>query len=95
MSDITCPSCLSSEEINHDGGVGYVEDVMHEQGCSTCGCYFKFTTSISYDYKVFCGDKPHKLEALLASKYYSCQSCDFIGTLEEIEDGKYTLMDDE
>lgn len=50
MQDIECPYCEQWQEINHDDGYGWEEDVVHQQDCS-CGKTFTFTTSISYYYE--------------------------------------------
>ena len=62
MSDVQCPECDKSNEINHDDGHGYEEGELHEQDCTHCGTAFKFETSVSFNYEVFCGDGKHDLE---------------------------------
>jgi len=52
MSDIKCPYCGADQDIDHDDGVGYREDEVNQQQCSSCEKYFVFTTSISYYYEV-------------------------------------------
>ena len=52
MSDINCPYCDLTQEINHDDGYGYQEDEIYQQECSDCGKTFTFTTSISLYYDV-------------------------------------------
>lgn len=49
--DVQCPYCEAYEEINHDDGYGYEEDVTHQQQCSSCNKYYTYTTSISYYYE--------------------------------------------
>jgi hypothetical protein len=49
--DVECPYCEKWQEINHDDGYGYEEDVYHEQQCYDCGKIFTFTTSIIYHYE--------------------------------------------
>lgn len=51
MSDINCPYCGAGQDICHDDGHGYEEDVTHQQQCGECDKYFTFTTSISYYYE--------------------------------------------
>lgn len=46
MSDLTCPYCGADNEVRHDDGFGYAEDVRHETECHACGKNFVFTTSI-------------------------------------------------
>lgn len=78
MSDVDCPYCEKGQEINHDDGYGYDEDREHEQHCSACNKEFKFTTSISFSYDVFCsGD--HELEPNEPphSDLWDCKNCDY------------------
>lgn len=78
MSDVCCPYCGNGQEICHDDGQGYEEDQKHEQECNDCGKYFKFTTSISYSYDVFCEDESHHV--MNTNEYvddlYECENCD-------------------
>jgi hypothetical protein len=53
MGDVECPYCGSDQEINHDDGYGYREDVLHEQICGSCDKTFTFTTSIMYHYEAY------------------------------------------
>ena len=54
MSDtIDCPYCGEENEINHDDGFGYEENVNHEMECRHCNKVFMFTTSISYSFEPF------------------------------------------
>lgn len=79
MSDVICPYCGSGQEINHDDGAGYAEDCDHEQRCNECCKDFKFTTSISYDYEVFCTGE-HELEQCEIPKHrdlWNCNRCDY------------------
>jgi hypothetical protein len=78
VSDIKCPDCGTENEINHDDGQGYEEDLEHTQDCSSCNVEFKFSTSIMYCYEVFCGeDTPHKLE-LYKDDFYFCENCEYV-----------------
>lgn len=78
MSDVNCPYCGESQEINHDDGYGYDEDCEHEQRCVGCSRKFKFTTSICYYYEALCnGD--HKMEQSPLEgheNFYTCSRCD-------------------
>lgn len=56
MSDINCPYCGKSQDINHDDGYGYEEETLHEQQCGSCGKTFVYETSISYFYEPFKAD---------------------------------------
>jgi len=49
--DVSCPYCGTYQDINHDDGYGYEEDVKHEQQCNNCDKYFTYTTSIVYYYE--------------------------------------------
>lgn len=50
MSDIECPYCGTDQEVCHDDGEGYEEDVRHEMECRDCEKSFVFTTSICFYY---------------------------------------------
>lgn len=78
MSDVSCPYCGAEQEINHDDGYGYDEDCKHAQRCPSCSQQFKFTTSISYTYEVFC-DGEHELEQGPAPyrHMWDCARCDY------------------
>lgn len=52
QDDIKCPYCGKEQEINHDDGYGYEEDIYHEQECCECEKIFTFQTSIHYYYTV-------------------------------------------
>jgi len=53
---IECPYCGAKQNVNHDDGFGYAEDVLHEMECDFCEKYFVFRTSISYHYESFCAN---------------------------------------
>ena len=84
-TDMRCPYCGSGEEVCHDDGRGYEEDVRHEHTCSACDKTFVFTTSIHYYYephKADClNESPHDLH--LTNTYprefsrMKCQACDY------------------
>lgn len=78
MNDVVCPYCKESQEINHDDGYGYTEDVMHEQHCTSCGELFKFETIFTIHYEVFCnGDHDMELSPIKGNKiFYQCNNCD-------------------
>lgn len=50
MSDVSCPYCEFEQEINHDDGQGYDENVLHHKECCNCEKTFVFRTEISFDY---------------------------------------------
>jgi len=79
MSDIKCPNCGTPQEINHDDGYGFSEDTEYEQWCSNCDYEFKYTTSISYHYNVYCQDGDHNIEPWgdRWPRMYGCTKCEF------------------
>lgn len=78
MSDVECPNCKEGQDICHDDGQGYQEDVENEQACDSCGKHFKFVTSISYCYDVFCpGDHDLEQNESPYSDLYDCKNCDY------------------
>ena len=50
MSDIDCPYCGYSQEVNHDDDANYEESVTHQMDCYECEKTFVFTTCISFHY---------------------------------------------
>lgn len=52
MNDVNCPYCNAEQDICHDDGFGYEQDVKNEQQCRACNKYFTFITSILYHYEV-------------------------------------------
>lgn len=48
--DIECPYCEHPQDVNHDDGYGYAEDVVHNMACENCGKNFVYTTSITFNY---------------------------------------------
>lgn len=78
MSDLNCPKCGAGNEICHDDGQGYEEDVRHEQDCSSCGYTFEFTTSVMYYYTAYCSDG-HDMESWgdEFKGMYGCKNCDY------------------
>ena len=68
---VYCPYCDEEQDIDHDDGYGYEEDVICEQDCSKCGKTFVFTTSIMYHHEAFkCPCKnggEHKLEQIIGA----------------------------
>jgi len=96
MNDIKCPYCGCYQEVNHDDGQGYEEDVAHEHWCSDCEKNFVFFTSIMFYYdprKADClNGSNHRLEKsrTYPARYTKmrCRDCDFSRnpTEEEMED---------
>lgn len=50
MSDMECPYCGADQDVCHDDGHGYEEDVRHEHFCTECQKHFVFYTTISFHY---------------------------------------------
>lgn len=61
--DIECPYCGGQQNIDHDDGYGYEEDVVHQQQCCDCDMIFTYTTSIIYHYN------PQKADCLNGSEH--------------------------
>jgi hypothetical protein len=78
MSDVKCPYCEVEQEINHDDGYGYGDGEEYEQSCTDCHKEFKFTTSVSFDYKVECQSGDHEMESFGDQwpNMYQCIKCD-------------------
>ena len=84
MKDIECPYCEEWQEVDHDDGVGYEEDVAFQQECRDCNKTFIFYTSILYCYeaqKANClNGKKHNFELTYTQpREYSrmrCSMCD-------------------
>jgi hypothetical protein len=51
-NDVNCPYCNHPQDINHDDGYGYDEELIYEQECYNCEKTFTFTTSIMFLYEV-------------------------------------------
>jgi len=84
MKDIECPYCQHEQDICHDDGQGYEEDVKHEMQCSNCDNFFVFYTSIIYHYealKADClNDGIHNWEAQRCyPKEYTKMECSMCG----------------
>ena len=83
MSDVKCPYCGHTQEIDHDDGYGYEEGETHEQECRECEEYFKFTTQVMHSYTVMCQDGDHDLEVSGSEsnnhryQHQSCTKCNY------------------
>ena len=51
MADMNCPYCSAEQDVCHDDGQGYAEDVKHEHWCCDCDKRFVFQTYISLSYE--------------------------------------------
>lgn len=67
QSDVYCPYCGSGNNIDHEDGHGYEEDVVHQQECESCSKNFTFMTTVSFSYEAAKADclngGDHKWEA--------------------------------
>lgn len=91
MSDVECPYCGHGQEINHDDGYGYEENVKHEQECSNCEKTFVFVTSIMLLYdvaKAAClNGEEHKYEPTnTIPKKYTKMICEYCGDERRLAD---------
>lgn len=79
MSDVTCPYCKTEQEICHDDGYGYDDGEYFEQECVECDREFKFTTSITFSYQIFCHPEDHVMTGQGGNhpRLYCCENCDF------------------
>lgn len=88
-ADIQCPYCKADQEICHDDGMGYDEEVMHDQECSKCEKVFGFHTSIIYYYEPFqvcCfngEDHKWKSSPTIPPYYPDRKMCTECGTVEQ------------
>lgn len=82
--DIECPYCGGQQNIDHDDGYGYEEDVVHQQQCCDCDMIFTYTTSIIYHYNTQKADclngSEHKWKPTLTYPKFAtklrCETCD-------------------
>jgi len=93
MNDIDCPYCGKPQEINHDDGYGYEEDVKHNQQCDNCDKFFTYTTSISYYYeseKADClNDGKHNYEKTHTyPNAFTMMECTICGDRRELTDSE-------
>ena len=94
MNDMQCPYCGADQEVCHDDGQGYAEDVRHEHKCSECEQTFVFKTYISFDYEPSKADCLNGADHELAFRNswpkersrMGCKHCDYerMATMEEI-----------
>lgn len=84
-NDMKCPYCGADNEVCHDDGFGYEEDLRHETECGSCGKNFVFSTYISFSYEAFPADclngKPHRLKKTNTFPpefaRMACEDCDY------------------
>lgn len=50
MSDVNCPYCGAGQDIGHDDGYGYDQDILHNQECGNCEKTFAYSTAIIFHY---------------------------------------------
>lgn len=85
MSSISCPYCEKIQEVCHDDGFGYDEDVRHEMRCVSCEKKFVFQTTISITYEEFKADclngSSHRLQYTFTRPIeytrMMCQDCSY------------------
>lgn len=83
MEDLECPYCGHEQDVCHDDGFGFEEDVAHEVECHECEKNYVFHTSISYSYSASKADclngSPHNLKVHDGRLYKRewCQDCDY------------------
>lgn len=91
--DMKCPYCNADQEVCHDDGAGYEEDVLHEHTCSECDKSFVFTTATVHYYHPYKADclngSPHDLH--LTNTFprehsrMKCRTCDYERTATDEE----------
>jgi Zn ribbon nucleic-acid-binding protein len=89
--DICCPYCDTEQDINHDDGFGYEEDIKHEMECVKCGKRFVFTTSTSFYYEAEKADclngEDHNYKLIHTSpKEFSKMRCEYCDDEREMTD---------
>ncbi len=89
--DVYCPYCDAGQEINHDDGFGYEEDITYEMQCSECEKNFVFTTSISFNHEAEKADclngEDHNYELThTCPKEYSKMRCVYCTDERELTD---------
>jgi transposase-like protein len=93
MSDMQCPYCGAEQEVCHDDGHGYEENVRHEHQCTECEKTFVFETSVSFYYEPSKADclngAPHDLVLTKTwPKEYTrwcCKHCDYERAMTDAE----------
>lgn len=98
IADIECPYCEMWQDINHDDGYGYEEDIKHQQECQFCNKTFVFETFISYHYeavKADClNDVEHNYELTNTNpKEFSKMECTMCGEKRELSAQERTEFD--
>ena len=97
IEDVECPYCEAWNEINHDDGQGYEENVKHQQNCKNCGKTFVFETEIVFSYTAYEAPCLNGGEHNWRSKksfteelsWMECEFCDEIRELTEDQKQKY------
>ncbi|MDR1981507.1 MAG: hypothetical protein LBQ39_07810 [Tannerellaceae bacterium] len=64
--DVKCPYCGAGQDICHDDGQGFEENVTHSQMCKKCNKVFAYETTIVFYYDTFKADclngSPHTFQ---------------------------------
>lgn len=85
-NDVRCPYCNEWQEINHDDGYGYGEDIRYEQECGNCSLTFTFNTYILFLYEAHMAPclngQPHDLYNVQHSPkhwpdWVRCKDCEY------------------
>lgn len=93
MKDLECPYCGKEQDVNHDDGFGYEENVSHEMECGYCNKSFVFTTTVMYCYtpeKADClNDGNHKYKPTVTTpKAFTKMQCEMCGCERELTDNE-------
>ena len=102
--EIECPYCEHEQDICHDDGFGYEENISHQMECENCNKSFVFQTSISFyyePYKADClndGKHDYKITSTIPNCFAKmrCTMCDCERELTDQEkiDHKITTIED-
>lgn len=89
--DLQCPYCEKGQEVCHDDGFGYEQDVKHAMECGHCGKSFVFLTAISFHYepeKADClnDDQHHYKISNTFPNEFSSMECTMCGDRRELTD---------
>lgn len=100
---VECPYCNKEQEVNHDDGYGYAEDVRFEQECSSCDRIFVFTTSVSFSHEAWTAPclngeehdlRPRRWPNAHYPDEVRCEDCDYVDRGEHVNPLLYTPIED-
>jgi hypothetical protein len=100
--DLECPYCGNNQDVCHDDGFGYEEDIYHEVECERCEKNFVFTTCIYFSYseqKADClngGNHILSLSQIWPIEYsiIHCKNCEYTRNMTEDERAFILQTDD-